>query len=213
MIDTVLFDLDGTLVDTNELIIDTVDHVFKTHLKQHQLEREDYIKFIGPTLRESFLNYAKSEAEVDFLIKAYKEKNLELHDHYVKAFEGASLLLSELKKEGYQLAIVSSKMNHMVRRGLAVTNLISFFDVIIGSDDVIKHKPDKEPILKALSFFKEVKNAIYVGDHPNDIMAAKNANIMSCGMNYSLHKEALLKSNADFYIDSLIQLKEVLQHV
>ena len=213
MIDTVLFDLDGTLCDTNELIIETVDYIFKNFIKEHKLTRDEYIKFIGPTLYESFGWYVDDKDYVDFLVKEYRKKNIELHDSYVKPFDGAYELLKSLKNEGYQLGVVSSKLNEMVRRGLRVSGIDSVFDVIVGLDDVKNHKPHEEPILKALSQFDCVKGAIYVGDHQNDILAAKNASIMSCGLLYSLHKDSLLKANADYYVSSLLELKEVLKHV
>ncbi|HKL60984.1 MAG TPA: pyrophosphatase PpaX [Acholeplasma sp.] len=213
MIDTILFDLDGTLIDTNELIIKTFEHVFENHLTQFKLSRTDYIKFIGPTLKESFLRYTNDLVEVDYLVAAYRKKSLEIHDDFAVAFEGAYELLSDLEQKGYQLGIVSSKMSEMVKRGLLVSGLDKFFKVIIGSDDVINHKPDKEPIEKALSCFLNVKGAIYVGDHPNDIYAGKNARIKTCGVSFSLHKESLVSANADYYIDTLLELKEVLKHV
>lgn len=210
MIDTVLFDLDGTLIDSNSLIISTFKHVFETELPHIKMSEADYIPFIGPTLVQGFGKYIKDEAHIQHLIQVYRKKNLELHDDYISAFDGALELLIHLKSKGFQTGIVSSKMHFLVERGLRVTGLLPYIDVIIGSDDVINHKPHKEPIIKALSLFDEVDEAIYVGDHPNDILSGKAAGIKTIGMNYSWHLKGLQDENADYYLDSLIQIKEVI---
>lgn len=210
MIDTVLFDLDGTLIDSNNLIITTFKHVFETELPHIKMSEADYIPFIGPTLVQGFGKYVKDEAHIQHLILVYRKKNLELHDDYISAFDGALELLIHLKSKGIQTGIVSSKMHFLVERGLRVTGLLPYIDVIIGSDDVINHKPHKEPIIKALGLFDEFDEAIYVGDHPNDILSGKAAGIKTIGMNYSWHLKGLKEANADYYLDSLIQIKEVI---
>lgn len=210
MIDTVLFDLDGTLIDSNNLIITTFKHVFETELPHIKMSEKDYIPFIGPTLVQGFGKYVKDEAHIQHLIQVYRKKNLELHDDYISAFDGALELLIHLKSKGIQTGIVSSKMHFLVERGLRVTGLLPYIDVIIGSDDVINHKPHKEPIIKALGLFDEFDEAIYVGDHPNDILSGKAAGIKTIGMNYSWHLKGLQEANADYYLDSLIQIKEVI---
>ncbi|MCV2231364.1 HAD-IA family hydrolase [Paracholeplasma manati] len=210
MIDTVLFDLDGTLIDSNHLIITTFKYVFETELPHIQMKEEDYFPFIGPTLVQGFGKYVQDEAQIQHLIQVYRKKNLELHDDYVKAFEGAQALLIHLKSRGIQTGIVSSKMHFLIERGLKVTGLLPYFDVIIGSDDVVNHKPHPEPIQKALSLFDDIDEAIYVGDHPNDILSGKAAGIKTIGMNYSWNLEDLKKAKADYYLDTLIQIKEVI---
>lgn len=210
MIDTVLFDLDGTLIDSNYLIIETIKHVFKTELPHIPMTEEDYIPFIGPTLAQGFGQYVQDESKIQQLIQVYRKKNLEIHDALVKPFDGALDLLIHLKSLGIQTGVVSSKMHFLVERGLRVTGLLPYIDIIIGLDDVVKHKPDKEPIVKALALFDDVDEAVYVGDHPNDIVAGKAAGIKTIGMNYSWHLDSLKAAQADYYLDSLIEIKEVI---
>lgn len=209
MIKTILFDLDGTLIDSNHLILTTFKHVFETELKDVKMQDEDYLPFIGPTLYQSFSNFTDDKASIEHLIQIYRKKNLELHDDYVRAFDGAYQLLSNLKAKGYQLGVVSSKMHFLVERGLKVSGLEGFMDYIVGSDDVINHKPHPEPILKALDHF-QTKEAIYVGDHPNDIKAGQAAGIETIAVNFSLLKDALHKVGATYYVDNLIQIEEVI---
>ncbi|MCU0105343.1 HAD-IA family hydrolase [Acholeplasma vituli] len=210
MIDTVLFDLDGTLIDSNRLIITVFKYVFETELPQFKLTHSDYVRFIGPTLSQSLVNYVSDEQEIQRLIQVYRKKNIELHDTFVKPFDGALQLLIELKKRGIQTGVVSSKMHFLVERGLKVTGLLPYIDIIIGMDDVVNHKPHPEPIHKALSLFDDFEDAIYVGDHPNDILAGKAAGIKTIGMNYSWNLEDLKATQADYYLDSLIQILEVI---
>ncbi|MDY0346201.1 MAG: HAD-IA family hydrolase [Acholeplasma sp.] len=209
MIDTILFDLDGTLIDSNHLILTTFKHVFETALKDVKMCDEDYLPFIGPTLYQSFSNFTSDPAEIELLIQTYRKKNLELHDQYVKPFDGAQALLKALKDKGYRLGVVSSKMHFLVERGLNVCGLDGYMDYIVGSDDVVNHKPHPEPILKALSFFNTT-DAIYVGDHPNDIKAGQAAGIKTVAVNYSLLKDALHQVGATYYVDNLLQIEEVI---
>lgn len=210
MIDTVLFDLDGTLIDSNRLILTVFKHVFETELPHVKLQDSDYLKFIGPTLNQSIINFVQDEKEISRLIDIYRKKNLELHDAYVKPYEGALELLIELKKRGIQTGIVSSKMHYLIERGLKITGLLPYIDVIIGMDDVVNHKPHPEPIHKALALFDDFDEALFVGDHPNDILAGKAAGVKTIGMNYSWNLEDLKQTKADYYLDSLIQIIEVI---
>lgn len=209
MSNVILFDLDGTLIDSNELIIKTFKYVFKTALKDVLMKDEDYIPFIGPTLYQSFSQFTDDPVFLDELVNLYRQQNIQLHDQMIKPFEGAQTLLKNLKLKGYKIGIVSSKINYLVKRGLRICGLEPYVDLVIGSDDVVKHKPDKEPICKAMDYF-QVKEAIYIGDHPNDILAGKNANIKTIGVLYSLLKEALIEANADYYVHNLLEIEEVI---
>ena len=205
----ILFDLDGTLIDSNLLIITTFKYVFETAFKDIKMKDEDFLPFIGLTLYQSFSNYTEDKAEIDYLVSLYRRKNLEIHDDYIKPFDGAIDLLKSLKDKGYRIGVVSSKMHFLVERGLNLCGLLPFVEHIIGSDDVINHKPHPEPILKALDYF-DTKEAYYVGDHPNDILAGKQAGIKTIGVLYSLLKEPLIKAEATYYVSQLKEIEEVI---
>ena len=209
MIDTVLFDLDGTVIDSNQLILDNFKYVFEVALPHVKLKEEDYLMFIGPTLKQSISKYTTSEEELNRIIEMYRKRNVELHDLYVKPYDGAKILFQRLKEKGIKIGIVSSKMHYLIKRGLAISELREYVDYIVGSDDVENHKPHPEPILKAIEFF-QTQNAIYVGDHPNDILAAKNAKIPSIGVMYSWVKDELKKSNPTYLVYSLLEIEEVI---
>ena len=144
-----VFDNDGTLLDTEECITRSFDIVLKKHVPGIVLTEEDYAGFLGPTLQESFEKYAPGQ-DVEKLVEEYREINRQMHfQGAVKPMKNVPELLEWLRKEGYQIAIGSSKKAATVRLGLEVCGLEDYFDTIIGVDDVKKHKPDKETIVKA----------------------------------------------------------------
>ena len=203
----VIFDVDGTLLDTEKIIIKSFEHAFKKELPDIKLTQEEKISFIGPTLKQTFEKYTKDQTKIEKLIQTYRAYNKELHDQGVKAFEHAETTLITLKKQGIKLAIVSSKIKKMVEEGLKQNNLLQYFDVLVCADDVTNHKPHPEPLLKAMTQLNTATEAtIYIGDHPYDIVAAKRAGMKSCLVEYSAHLNTALKENPDYVIESLDQV-------
>lgn len=180
----VLFDLDGTLIDTNELIIQT----FQTVLNERfpgKYSRETILPFLGPPLYETFQQV--DPTQVDDLIDAYRKWNMENHDAMVQAFPGVVETLENLHARGIKLAIVSTKRNEMIERALNLMNVRQYFTAVIGLDDVKNAKPDPEPVQLALSKL-EVKpeHALMVGDNFHDIVAARAAGVDSVAVAWSI---------------------------
>lgn len=180
----VLFDLDGTLIDTNELIIQT----FQTVLDERfpgKYSRETILPFLGPPLSETFQQV--DPTQVDDLIEAYRKWNMENHDAMVQAFPGVVETLEHLHARGIKLAIVSTKRNEMIERALNLMNVRQYFTAVIGLDDVKNAKPDPEPVQLALSKL-EVKpeHALMVGDNFHDIVAARAAGVDSVAVAWSI---------------------------
>ena len=96
-------------------------------------------------------------------------------------------------------------MHEVVNQGLSISGLIDFVDVVVGMDDVTAHKPNPEALLKALELLGGNK-AIYIGDHPNDIIAGKNANMTTIGVSYTWHLDKLIASNPDYLINDLMEV-------
>lgn len=209
MIDTILFDLDGTLIDSNQLIIDSFKAVFDKQYPNLKVSEAEYVSFIGPTLWESFGKYEKDPVKVDALVQLYKVHNKNNHDGAIKPFPHAVDLLRTLKQRGYKVGVASSKMHEVVNQGLRISGLIDFVDVVVGMDDVTLHKPNPESLFKALELLGGNK-AIYIGDHPNDIKAGKNANMTTIGVSYTWHLDKLKEANPDYLINDLM---EVLNYV
>ncbi|WP_258871450.1 HAD hydrolase-like protein, partial [Halobacillus trueperi] len=130
---TILFDLDGTLIDTNELIIASFTHTIEQY-SDRSYEREEILDFIGPPLRESLQKV--NPDKVEEMVETYRKHNIENHNRYVKAYEGVVETIETLKEQGYKLGIVTTKMRNTVHMGLELTNLDGLFETVVTLDDV-----------------------------------------------------------------------------
>ncbi|MGN1398429.1 MAG: prolipoprotein diacylglyceryl transferase [Erysipelotrichaceae bacterium] len=211
----IIFDLDGTLIDSNQCIINSFKQVFKNRCPDLVLTEEDCANFLGPTLEESFMKHCPeaSKQQIEEMVEEYRLVNQKLHNEYVKAMPNAKELLDYLKENGYTMAIASSKKTDTVNLGLQVSGLEGYFDTIVGVEQVYNHKPDKECLIKVL---KQVggtfSNAVYIGDSASDIVCAKNAGCYSIG--YTSNKvllDKLTESKPNAMVDDLLEVEEILK--
>jgi pyrophosphatase PpaX len=178
----VLFDLDGTLIDTTDLILASCKHTFDRHLKQGCPPREALIATFGRSLPESLLETAIAEGSEDApalaaeMLATYRAHNDEHHDALIRPFDGVSRMLASLRASGLRLGVVTSKRERSARRGLARYNLDGFFEVGIFHDDTDLHKPDPAPLLEAARRLDvPPRETIYVGDSVHDVAAGRAA--------------------------------------
>ncbi|MEI5907663.1 pyrophosphatase PpaX [Bacillus spongiae] len=206
---TILFDLDGTLIDTNELIISSFLYTLNRFFPD-QYKLEDVLPFIGPPLEESFEKVAPEQ--VREMVDCYRKYNLENHDALVKEFEGVKETVAKLHERGYKLAIVSTKIHNVVIKGLELMGLKAYFDVIVALDDVTKAKPDPEPIQLALTKLNSLPNeAVMIGDNHHDILAGKNAGTKSIGVAWSAKgRDYLEHYEPDYMLDKMPDLLDLL---
>lgn len=209
-INTILFDLDGTLIDTNELIISSFLHTLEKYFPGQYQRREDVYPFMGPSLYESFgkLNPEKMEE----MVTEYRSYNHANHDLLVKEFAGVNETIATLKEQGYKLGIVSTKIYDTVVRGLKLTKLDPYFDTIVTLDHVSKAKPDPEAIFKALGELGSTpEQAMMVGDNYHDILAGKNAGTKSVGVAWSVKgRDFLEQFKPDYMLDEMPDLLKIL---
>lgn len=207
-INTALFDLDGTLIDTNELIISSYLHTLN-HYYPEKYGREDVIPFMGPTLKEVF--ESMDPINVDDMITMYRTYNLAQHDKIVTIFDGVYDTVKELKQKGFKLGIVTTKRLDTVKMGLKLTKLEEFFDVIVALDHVKNAKPDPEPVLLALQMLDaSPEEAIMVGDNMHDILSGKNAGTLTAGVSWSLKGREFLQSyHPDYIFDNMRELLSI----
>lgn len=205
---TILFDLDGTLIDTNELILSTFEHTLGNYYPG-KYERNDLLAFMGPSLSETF--YALDPERAEEMIAAYRKYNLENHDLLVKEFAGVYETVRTLKEMGFKLAIVTTKKSDVAEKGLKLTKLDAFFDCIVAVDHVEKPKPDPEPILKALQMLgSSPEEAIMVGDNHHDIEGGRNAGVQTAGVAWSAKgREHLLQFNPDYMLENMADLLDI----
>lgn len=187
-----LFDFDGTLLDTNELIMETFYQVLSPKFPG-KYKKEDMAQFIGPSLKETFTEVDAKNAEA--LIEEYITWNRAHHDELVSEFDGVVEVLTQLKRAGLKLAIVSTKRREAILTGLRVLGVESLFDVIISNDEVEHTKPHPEPILVALQELGlEKHEVIMIGDNYHDIEGGQNAGVHTAGVAWSLKGAAFLEA-------------------
>lgn len=207
-IDCVLFDLDGTLVDTNRLIIESFLHTIRVH-QNREGRHEEFVPYFGEPLIDMLERVAPGQAEE--LISTYREFNHRKHDELISGFAGTNETLSELKARGITLGVVTSKMRPLAQRGLQLFGLEQYFQAIVTMEDTTAHKPDPEPLLKALKILGRVtEGVLYVGDATVDIKCARNAGVKSAAVMWSaLGREPLLQLKPDFILESFSDLLNI----
>ncbi|AMC92542.1 prolipoprotein diacylglyceryl transferase [Erysipelothrix larvae] len=188
-----LLDFDGTVMDTQALILETFKTVFKERKPDLELTEQDYYSFIGPTLWDSFGLYFEQD-EVEEVVAYYRMLNMKLHKEYVKPMDHAIEVLQKLKDEGYTLGIVSSKLKEPIDYALELTNMTHLFDLVYGLHEYEKHKPDPDGILKAArELCADQSQLIYIGDTPTDIVAGRRAGAFTIGYLFDEKREAALR--------------------
>ena len=209
MIKAILFDLDGTIIDTNELILTSFDYVLNNYLGLN-IGREEILESFGIPLKDVMNHYAKERAEE--LVDEYIRYSLDSHDKYIKSYDHVEKGLIKLKNKGLKVAIVTSKRRGTALRGLNCFDLEKYFDVIITPEDSKKHKPDGEPVLKACEALNvNPEETIMVGDSHNDILCGKNAGSKTCLVNYTaLDVEKIKTYKPDFTIDRIEDIIEII---
>jgi HAD superfamily hydrolase (TIGR01662 family) len=207
---TFLFDLDGTLIDSPPIILETFQEIFLKHFKDISLDHKTLTTFLGKTLFKTFKEYTEDDKFVDQLVIEYRNLSEQKVKEKLSSYPTAIETLKTLKSFGHNIGIVTSKMNYVAKKHLEITGLLSYVDLIIGYEDVKEHKPNPEGLLIAMKHFNANKNdTIYVGDHENDILAAKKANIKAVLVFNSLRLLESLKAEPDLVINSLFDLTEI----
>ncbi len=207
----VLFDLDGTLIDSTRLIIESYHHTMRVH-RGMTLPEDAWIAGLGTPLRVQFRRFTDDDAEVQRMIATYREWNLAHHDAMVRAFPGAVETVRDLKASRVSLALVTSKNRHGVDRGLALCGFDGLFDAIVTSDDLEASKPDPAPVLAALGMLNVgAAAALLVGDSPHDIAAGRDAGTRTAACLWGpFEREQLAVERPDYYLNSLQELSTIL---
>ncbi|EPR29627.1 MULTISPECIES: pyrophosphatase PpaX [Geobacillus] len=202
---TILFDLDGTLIDTNELIIQSFLHTLEKYYPG-RYGREDVLPFIGPSLYETFSSL--DPERVEEMVKTYRTFNHAHHDELIREFDTVYETIETLHRHGFRLGVVTTKMHDTALMGLRKTRLAPFFSCVIGLDDVTRPKPDPEPIHKALGMLQSTPDeALMVGDNYHDILAGQNAGVKTAGVAWAIKgREYLEQYEPDYMLEKMRDL-------
>lgn len=204
---TVLFDLDGTLIDTIELIVAAAKYAFAGRPGPAPSEAE-IRNTIGRPLTTQFGPWLVDDDDLPRLIARYREYQLEHHDRLTTVYDGVPDAVAALHAAGCTMGIVTSKIGFMAERALVHVGLRDYMRVLIAADSTTKHKPDPEPVLVAMTQLgASATNTVFVGDSPYDMMAGVAAGVESIGVSWgAFSTEALRTSGASEVMDHPAQL-------
>lgn len=208
MIHAVLFDVDGTLLDTSEFIF----QAFESALLPHNvpLDRKELGKLMGKGLQEIYTILAPA-IESSILIAAHRDfqkKNL----HLAQPFPGVIETLQALKKKQMKLAAVTTRSKVTSIVSLEQASIYNYFDIVISGEDAEHIKPHPAPVLKAIDMLGvDASEAIMVGDTYADVEAGKAAGTKTVGVSYGFHGSAVAANNPDYLIHSLKELLSIIK--
>jgi pyrophosphatase PpaX len=205
----VVFDLDGTVVDSVELIIISFQHAIREVLGR-EVSREESIAWVGRPLREQMVRFSPEHA--DELLTAYREFNHREHDRMLKLYDGILNLLDGLLGAGVRLGLVTSKSRYTTQMAFDLTGIESYFDATVCADESSGNKPSPDPILACLERLGvATADAAYVGDSPSDIQAARAARVQAIGVTWGVFDAARLEAEKpDTLVHTIPELAEVL---
>ena len=202
-----LFDLDGTLIDTTELILQSFAHAFDAHLPGRLPTRADLVSTFGRSLPAALLELAvlngvaDPERLADEMLATYREFQRHHHDALIQPFDGIGEMLADLDSRGYRLGVVTSKMQHFARRGMRIFDLEKYFDVAVFHDDVTRHKPDPEPLLEAARRAgADPREAFYIGDSIHDVVAGRAAGMTTVAVLWGPFEREVLEAVTPHHI-------------
>ena len=211
---TAVFDLDGTLIDSLDLILASYRHTMQTHLG-HQLPDEMWIAGMGTPLAVQMRHFARADDEAEEMVETYQTHNLANHDRLVRPYAGVRDAVATLRDRGVTLAIATSKRGTATGMGLRACGLPEeWFGAIITADDIIRPKPDPEAVLLALKLSGESdpSRAVYVGDSVFDMRSGRAAGVITVAVLWGPNsRETLLPTKPDLWLTDPAEIEGLLQ--
>lgn len=206
----VLFDLDGTLLDTEGIILESFHHAVKTVLGRDYPD-EVLSKKVGQPLAVQMWDFTDDAAVYDELLRTYRAYNEAIHDSAVSAFAGVVDALRALHESDVRLGVVTSKRHALAVRGLEVCGVAPYLAFVIGSDDWETHKPDPGPVLHGCDLLGlEPAACLYVGDSPYDLQAGRGAGCDTAAALWGMFPVAVLEAERpDYELSAIAELLAV----
>jgi pyrophosphatase PpaX len=206
----VLFDLDGTVVDSGPIILASMRHATRTVLGR-EIPDEALMAAVGGPGLEAQMRELGGDENLERLITVYRAHNEPLHDG-LETFFGMDDVLLALKGEGRKLGLVSAKRRSTVELAFSATEIGHLFDVVVGGDDAPNQKPAPDTLLLALERLGEKpEDAVYVGDSPFDMAAARAGGLYAIGVTWGGVHDRELLTQADTIVDTPEELLAALR--
>jgi len=209
----VLFDLDGTLVDSIALLLASMRHTFQG--RNRQPSDSEWIEGIGTPLPKQLTPYVESDEDRERLVNRYRTFQMENHDRLMARYEGVIDTLALLYQRGHPMGVVTSKGNAMMERGLKFIGADDYIEVAIGYDSVHIHKPDPYPVKAALEKLEyDNHEAVFVGDSPHDIKSGNAAGVITVAALWGpFTRSALEAYKPTYFLDDIKELPPLLDRI
>lgn len=211
-VDTLLVDYDGTLMDTNDLVLNSWRYAVR-ELTGRDIETSELRATFGEVLAVSMARIMP-EIPVDVAVDTYRSYQRGRYLNEVHPYEGAAEALSLLKARGYKLGIPTSRLRRSTAQGLEHFGLMPFFDALVTADETTKHKPDPEPLLLTLKALESTpEHALMIGDTKHDMEAARAAGCFCALVDWSVALPPEKRADApepDIVLKSWSELPELL---
>jgi pyrophosphatase PpaX len=200
---TILFDLDGTLIDSVRLILDSYHHTLAQHGIPARSD-EAWLKGVGTPLTVQFAEWRESPEKLEALIATYREYNLKHHDRMVTVYPGVLEAIREIKAAGRQTGLVTSKNRQGALRGLKLVGLEALMDVLVCADEVANPKPHPEPVEKAVALLGATHSTtVYVGDSVHDLHSGRAAGVKTAAVLWGpFGREYLESASPDYWLET-----------
>jgi pyrophosphatase PpaX len=209
----VLFDLDGTLIDSIALLLASMRHTF--HGRPRKPTEAEWIEGLGTPLPKQLTPYVESDEDRERLVNRYRSFQHENHDRLMAAYTGVIDTLALLYQRGHPMGVVTSKGNTMMERGLKFIGADDYIEVAIGYDSVHIHKPDPFPVRAALEKLGYQPNeAVFVGDSPHDIRSGNDAGVITIAALWGpFRRDQLQPYHPTHFLDDIKDLPSLLDRI
>ena len=210
-IQTVLFDLDGTLIDSIRLILDSYHHTLAAHGVPPRTD-EDWLRGVGTPLSVQFAEWRDDLGKLEAMVATYREYNLAHHDRMVTVYPGVVAALGAIRAAGRRTGLVTSKNRQGALRGLTLVRLEAMMDVLVCADEVTNPKPHPEPVEKAVALLgADPGTTVYVGDSIHDMVSGHAAGVRTAAALWGpFGREHLELASPDYWLETPADLVTLL---
>jgi len=202
-IQTLLFGLDGTLIDSIRLILDSYHHTLAVHGVAPRSDSE-WLRGLGTPLRVQFQEWSHDAALLERMVATYREYNLRHHDGMVRRYEGIVEAIEAIRRAGRRTGVVTSKNREGTLRGLRLAGLADHFDVLVCADDVQHPKPHREPIDRAVrELAADPTTTVYVGDSVHDMHSGRAGGVLTAAVLWGPFGRPVLEpAQPDYWLET-----------